>query len=75
MLSSVSSQPIGEFSNSSSPSEKSDYIIQNYEGCLGDSIVDISWSSGALWSFGAVSYSSGVFFETVPAAERYKILL
>lgn len=77
MLSSVSSQPIGEFNEPSrtTKSDNRDYVIQYFEGCLGDSIVDIAWSSGSLWSFGAVSYSSGVYFDTVPSEERYKILL
>lgn len=52
-----------------------DYLIKANEGCLGDSVYEIGWSTVDPWSFAGVSFASSVYFDIVPEEEKLKILL
>ncbi|CCW65479.1 unnamed protein product [Phytomonas sp. EM1] len=44
-------------------------------GCLGDTVMDIFWSSNGPWVFGGVSYNGRVMVDTVPSEKKMSILL
>ena len=63
MAASVSSSPTLDID--SEDGARADYPITTFEGCLGDSVVDLAWGAGEPWVFGAVSFSANVYFDKV----------
>lgn len=51
-----------------------DYVVKHFDEHE-DAIYSISWSSGTAWVLASVGYSGHLLINTVPTAEKYKILL
>jgi WD40 repeat protein len=51
-----------------------DYLISNYDR-FNESVYTACWSSADAWIYAAVSYDGKALIETVPDAEKMKILL
>jgi len=76
-LSSVSSAPLlidEEDPANADSQEKMDLCVRSYEDHE-DSVYSVAWSKGDAWVFCSLSYDGRAMVNTVPSAEKYKILL